>query len=354
MYEDMTYEVLLNSALSNVPDSVDKREGSVIYDAIAPACQVLADAYIQLDNVYKETFASTSSRDYLVKRAAERGLYPSVASAATLLGNFTPTTVEIPTGARFSCGNLNYTITSYISAGKYQLTCDTPGVIGNTNFGALIPIDYIDGLETAVLTSLLVPGEDDEDVESLRERYFSSFNAQQFGGNQADYINKTISISGVGSVKVTPVWNGGGSVKLTILDSTYNIASQTLIDNVQNVFDPDGRGNGIGLAPIGHVVTVDTAIGVNVNVSTSVTCSSGYTFDGLKSIIIAAIESYFLSLRTAWANADCVTVRISQIENKILSVTGIQDITNTKLNGNEDNLTLGTYEVPILGEVVNN
>lgn len=59
-------------------------------------------------------------------------------------------------------------------------------------------------LKTAVLTSL-VPGEDDEDVESLRERYFSSFNAQQFGGNQADYINKTISISGVGSVKVTPV-----------------------------------------------------------------------------------------------------------------------------------------------------
>lgn len=49
----------------------------------------------------------------------------------------------------------------------------------------------------------------------------------------------------------------------------------------------------MGLAPIGHVVTVDTAIGVNVNVSTSVTCSSGYTFDGLKSIIIAAIESYF-------------------------------------------------------------
>lgn len=37
MYENITYEVILNRMLDRVPDYMDKREGSVIYDAMAPA-----------------------------------------------------------------------------------------------------------------------------------------------------------------------------------------------------------------------------------------------------------------------------------------------------------------------------
>ena len=35
MWENMTYENILNDMLSRVPSNVDKREGSVIYDALA-------------------------------------------------------------------------------------------------------------------------------------------------------------------------------------------------------------------------------------------------------------------------------------------------------------------------------
>ena len=52
------------------------------------------------------------------------------------------------------------------------------------------PFLYVEGLETASLTEILIPGEDDEDVETFRERYFSSFKNEAFGGNKADYINK--------------------------------------------------------------------------------------------------------------------------------------------------------------------
>lgn len=43
MYENVTYEDILQRMLDRVPDSMDKREGSIIYDALAPA----AVEYIQ-------------------------------------------------------------------------------------------------------------------------------------------------------------------------------------------------------------------------------------------------------------------------------------------------------------------
>ncbi|MGI6318488.1 MAG: hypothetical protein ACOX1J_07190 [Dethiobacteria bacterium] len=45
-------------------------------------------------------------------------------------------------------------------------------------------------------------------------------------------------------------------------------------------------------------------------------------------------------------------VRISQIEVRILAITGIVDVQNTKLNGQQQNIELGPYEIPVLGEVV--
>ena len=38
----MTYEELLQAMLDRVPSDVDKREGSVIYDALAPCAYFLA------------------------------------------------------------------------------------------------------------------------------------------------------------------------------------------------------------------------------------------------------------------------------------------------------------------------
>ena len=42
---------------------------------------------------------------------------------------------------------------------------------------------------------------------------------------------------------------------------------------------------------------------------------------------------------------------MSQIETRILSVTGIVDIANTRINGTASNLTLNKYEIPVLGGV---
>ena len=54
---------------------------------------------------------------------------------------------------------------------------------------------------------MVIPGEDEEDTEVFRQRYMDSLNAQAFGGNRADYLEKVNAIPGVGGVKVYRVWN---------------------------------------------------------------------------------------------------------------------------------------------------
>lgn len=48
MYEDQTYENILDRSLARVASDVDKREGSIIMNAIAPVSAEHADVYIQL------------------------------------------------------------------------------------------------------------------------------------------------------------------------------------------------------------------------------------------------------------------------------------------------------------------
>lgn len=395
MYENVTYEDILQRMLNRVPEKLDRREGSVIFDTLSPTSIEFQILYIELDNILKEAYGDTASREFLILRCKERGIEPHTATKAVLQGEFTPTTVDV-TGQRFNIGEINYIVTEQIEPGKYQVECESPGTVGNQYLGVMIPMEYIDGLETAELTSVLIPGEDDEDTEVLRERYFASFDSQAFGGNRQDYIEKTNAIAGVGCTKVTPVWNGdispsdmipsaavttwynsiigglsvevaawfssvyiasynkklttGGTIKLTILDSDFNKASDTLIKRVQAEIDPeDMAGEGFGIAPIGHVVSVDTAIEKAVNVTTTLIFETGYSWSNLQSSINDAIEAYLLELRKTWANESCLIVRISQIETRLLGIKGILDIDSTKINGAFDNLTLGKYEVPMFG-----
>ncbi len=350
MYEKMTFKTILERMLSKVSNQMDKREGSIIYDALAPAAAELQLMYIELDVILNETFGDTASREYLIRRSAERGILPREPTYAVLKGRFN---IDIEIGTRFSCDDLNYIAVEKISTGVYQMQCETVGVIGNKNFGDLIPIDYIYGLVSAELTELLIPGEDGEDTEKLRSRYFSSFDSKSYGGNITDYLEKTNNIQGVGCTKVTPVWNGGGTVKLTILNSEYDTASQELINTVQEEIDPTKDGSGVGVAPIGHIVTVNTAIGVGINIETKITFKEGYSFNMQKEKIIECLGDYLLELRKVWDSSTDLIVRISQIESRIMNVDGVIDITDTKINGFGSNFSLGTYEVPNMGVLSN-
>ena len=306
--------------------------GSLIYDTHSSTAIELQILYIELEYLIKNSYGDTAAREFLVMLCKDRGITPESATNAVLKGEFTPTDIDV-TGQRFNIGSLNYVVTEQIAPGQYQVMCETAGVIGNQYLGQMIPMEYIDGLETATLTEVLVPGEDEEETEALRQRYFDSFNEQAFGGNRAAYLEAVRKIDGVGDVKVTRVWNGdirpaemipgikvqtwyesikdtldaevrawlktvyeaakekkltvGGTVLVTVVNSLdYGEASNVLLESIQTELDPvQNAGEGYGLAPIGHVVSVKSAETVAVYVTTTVTFEEGSNWTNTKAAI---------------------------------------------------------------------
>ena len=67
-YENMTYEVILQRMISRVVEkdsTIDVREGSIVFNALAGAAIELAIAYTVIDNALLERFVKTASREYL-------------------------------------------------------------------------------------------------------------------------------------------------------------------------------------------------------------------------------------------------------------------------------------------------
>lgn len=401
MYEAQTYEAILARMLQkalSINSNLDTREGSLVWYGDAPAAVELQNLYIALETVLNETFADTASRPYLILRAAERGLTPQPASPAILQMAITPTTLFLPLNTRFSIGELNYYVSADRGNGTYELTCETAGEAGNNYTGMVIPIEYVEGLETCTVTSILVPGEDEEDTEVFRQRYFDSLNAQAFGGNRIDYIEKVNAIPGVGGVKVYRAWNSnlkpanmipptgtdtwinglsgvpeavktwldavyaaarnnmftvGGTVKLVIINSTFTVPSETLVDQVQTAVDPlQNAGEGLGIAPIGHVVRVEGVNEETVDLSFALYYQRGWTWDDVSGYVTEAIEGYFKELAESWADQEeALVVRISQIESRLLGISGILDIANTKINEEAANYTLELDHIPVLGSI---
>lgn len=396
MYGSETYEVILDRMLARVSDALDKRPSSPIFDTHSATAIELQILYIELETLIQNSYGDTAAREFLILLAKDRGLSPDPATHALLKGSFRPTTIDL-TGQRFNIGDMNYTVTEKITDGEYRVQCESTGEIGNQFLGQMIPMEYIPGLETAELTEVLIPGEDEEDTEVFRQRYFDSFNEQTFGGNRADYLAKVRGIDGVGDCKVIRVWNGdirpnsmipnaavkawyesaaltgdvkawvdsvyaaasdkkltvGGTVRVVIVDSDdYGEASSTLVQSVQQILDPEGEaGEGSGLAPIGHVVSVASADAVAIQVKTAVTFKEGHNWDNTRAAMEDAVKAYFLELRKEWSGISQTIVRITQVENRILGVDGVVDVSDTKINDSSSNITLGKYEIPVLGGV---
>ena len=168
-----TYSDILRQMLEQVDDTLDKRQGSLIQTAVAPGAWYLEGLILilrQIQNQSSVLTATGTSLDYLVKN---RGLTRTPAVAAVREGTFNST---VPSGSVFK--TLNGTDSVLFTSGEfirqdnglyvYQMTCDTPGEIGNTYVGQLIPVTGgLSYLTTALLGTVITEGADTETDASL-------------------------------------------------------------------------------------------------------------------------------------------------------------------------------------------
>lgn len=350
----VSYEALMEEKLNRIDDKRDKRQGSLIYDAMAPNAAETATFYAELDMLEDRTFADTAQGDDLERRAAERGLARKQAVKATFYGHFLDEDGEaypMENGTRFFLEEYYYTVLGKEKDGKYILECETAGACGNAYLGKLLPLETMAGLAEAALDELRTDGEDAEGDEELRKRYFASFDADAFGGNIADYKSKVNALQNVGGVKVYPAWNGGGTVKVVIIDQGWRAPTATELAALQKSIDPEEKGEGYGIAPIGHRVTVAGVTERECTVQLGLSLAEGAVQETVLAEIREKIEAYLEELRKNWAESNYLTVRTSYLEARALEADGVVDVQECRINGNSGNLLLGENEVPILGEI---
>ena len=108
------------------------------------------------------------------------------------------------------------------------------------------------------------------------------------------------------------------------------------------------------------VVTPDEFV---ANITATVVLMSGMSIGQVTTPIENAIEAYFQTLRKSWGAADkyndySLGIYISRITAAILTVPGVANVTNVKINGSSSDVTLQenatTQQLPVVGTVTIN
>lgn len=349
-YETITYDTILNRMIDRViekyPD-LDFREGSIMYNALAPAAIEMAMMYAELNNVLSESFVETASREYLLIKCKEQGIDITKfeASHGIHLGVFN---VEVSNDSRWNCDLYNYRVIEKVGESdglyQYRLECETPGTAPNTIVGDLTPIsEYYNSLTVAYIDHCLLEGENENTDNEIREAYKNHVDGGNIDGNVKQYQQWCDDFDGLGSCKIFPLWNGDNTVKVSILTTSNEIASQDLIDEFQEYLDPGVTGMGNGVAPIGAFVTVTTATGVPINVNCDITFKEGYTNTDA---ISDSVEAYLKQI--AYQKSQISYFNLGAV---IIGTEGVESINNLTLNGGTSDINLGDEEIPVLGTV---
>lgn len=364
--QDNDFESILNRCLARIDNNLDKRQGSIIYDAIAPVCAELAQCYIALDVYSDQSYLLTATDINLDTKAHDYGITRNPATYSLVKIDVFDTDnqpLNVDIGTRFSLpnelGGYNYTIILKLADGEYEARCETAGDTVSNYTGELLPLVSINNLGKAVLETVIKPGEDEESDTNLRERVLAKINQETFAGNKSAYERFVNDIDGVEKCKIFPVWNGGGTVKVAIIASNNTLPTSEFVDDVQELIDPiQNQGEGLGIAPIGHTVTVVSPEQLNINIEATLTLLDDYTIEELQTDVEEQIATYIKEVQEKWEIKDTLIIYQSKIIAAILEVPKIENVSSLTINGQDAdlviNLTGTNVKFPILNGVVLN
>lgn len=357
-FEKIMTRMLANERLTNV----DKRVGSIAYDSIAPCAMELAEVYAKMDILEEQTYLLSATGLNLDKKVYDYGVFRNKATKSQRIGNFQKyktdengdyvldsnndrilVDMEIPINSRFVVPEDSETTFIYIGKidGYYILECEQLGTKGNQHIGTILPLTPIADLINAKITSTYKFGEDEETDDELRNRTLNIINTKSFGGNISDYIEKVNSIDGVGNTKVFPAWQFNGSVLLSIVDPQFNPVTEEFLKNVKEQIDPEeNSGEGFGIAPIGHYVTITTPIKNEISITLSVELEVEVTVSQIQEKIETELNKYFESVRKEFGQDKTLAIYRARVIDSVLNVREVLNVKNVLLNNVDEDIIL--------------
>lgn len=329
-----TYEEILQGMLDQVPSNVDKREGSIIYDALAPCAYYLMEQQFKLDNFLELIFLDTALGKYLDLVAADHG---ETRKAATAAIRKVTTSGAVSIGTVWGINELTYTITELISTNLYRAECTTAGTVGNQYSGTLSPISNVVGI-TATLGDVDTAGTDEETDDALRARLYEKVRMPATSGNAYQYKQWALSVAGVGDAKVFPLDNGPGTVTVLVVDSDKTI-SESLPDTVAEYIET--------VRPIGATVTVASPTAKAITLTATIILDGSKTLEEVQTAFETSLEEFL-----AGTVFTTYSVSYAKIGGLLLDTAGVEDYSGLTINSGTGNVAIGTKEIPVIGTVI--
>jgi uncharacterized phage protein gp47/JayE len=349
VYEDQTYDAIMARLLAAIPDTLDKREGSFIWDALSPAALELAQVYIQMDLMLQYGFAQTTYGQYLDYRAGEHGITRKVATQAsgqvTISGS---NGTVIAAGSLFATGaGVQFETLAEVTIGEAgsieaDIRSVEAGARGNVPTGSIteIPVS-IAGVTAVTNANPTTGGTDQETDAALLERLLEKVRTPATSGNVAHYLQWAKSVSGVGDAIVFPIWDGNGTVKVVVIDANKEPASAEIVSDVEDYIAE--------VRPIGATVTVVAATALDIDVVATLSLATGAIVADVKTAFEAALVSYLQQIAFKQSY-----VSYAQVGSLLLDTPGILDYSNLTLNTGTGNVAIGDAQVAVKGTVTLN
>lgn len=331
---ERSYEEVLKSMLDRVDNQVDKREGSILYDALAPSAYVYTQQLFELRHFLDLVFITSSAGEYLDRAAAAAGITRKQENAAVRkIVTGRPTAL----GTRWSINDLAYQITKVLSDNEYEAACETAGDVGNQYSGTLQPLSGAADVQ-AELKDIILAGNDTESDDALRERALRKIRLPSTSGNKYDYYNWAMEYSGVGAAKVFPLADGPGTVKIVIADASMKAAGKTLVEDVFHYIEEK--------RPVGAAVHVVSASEMAIDISADVKLKNGVSPETVQAEFAGAVNEFF---EAQAFNIEYISM--ARIGNILLNLSDVEDYSNLALNGKESNILLADEEIAVAGTV---
>ncbi len=364
MFEDYTYERLMEDVLNNAPADIDTRQGSIFYDAVSGPIMKIAKLYTDLDLIVELTSVVTATGKSLDVKASEYGLARNAATRAKYHVTFEG--VMPITGERFYTDGKYFVLRENGSA--YYLEAEVAGISGNEIYSGTpaIPVNNIEGLTAATFGLIYENGTDPETDENLRTRVQEKITGPAENGNKQHYKTWCEGIEGIGRARIFPLWNGPNTVKAVLIDATGKPCGSAKVAEVQEYIDPAtkgytatvngktyvvGDGLGEGVANLGAHFTATAANPLFIAVTFKAELATGATKEAAEQEAEEAIEQYLTELVLKAREVADIVVRVSVIGAILTDLQTILDYTDLKLNGASVNIKPGEDDVPVVGEV---
>lgn len=287
----------LQAVVGAIAPDLDVMPDSVCYNLLQATASLAVDVQYSQTNATNAAYSSTATGANLAQLAADAGLKPLLASAASGTVTFTagasgatvPATVRVWTNASLGGAPIYFSLAAQVvvpasGTATGAVTCTTPGALGNVVAGAIAYNDPVQGIIGVTNLAACTGGADAETDTALRTRLAATRTVLY---SAAAVQAAALTVPGCAYASLDDPHDGSGHTTLYAAAQDGTLASplQALVQTAVDAVLPLTATNTVAAFTLVRAVFQD-----------SIAVQAGYTANVVAAAVADAIAAYVLTL----------------------------------------------------------